>query len=453
MKPLAIQEIARAVQGKTKGEGLISSIVIDSRKVTEGCLFICIEGGRYDGHAFAQKAGELGAAAVLCHKDVPGCAPVIRVKDTREALLTLAEYYRGLFSIPVVGLTGSVGKTTTKEMTALVVSSGFSTLKTEGNHNNEIGLPLTLFGLTDNTGAAVIEMGMSDFGEISRLTKTARPTIGVITNIGVSHMENLGSREGILQAKMEIIEGMPQGAPLILNGDDPYLNTIKREDFRIIRFAVKNEAADVRAEDIVTSENNTEFTACFGSHRQRVTLPTVGIHNVYNALAALTVGLCLHIDPEKCAGALAGYTPAGMRQRQVEKNGVLCIEDCYNASPDSMRAALNTLSCVPGKKKVAVLADMLELGAISKAAHFEVGAMAAEQGVSLLLAYGELGENYVAGAKSAGLKNAYHFEEKAALEEQLFAALEAGDAVLFKASRGMKMEEVIENLYERWKNQ
>jgi len=233
MEVLRLSEISEALGGSFNNDCEVNGVCIDTRKITEGCLFICIKGERFDAHEFAQEALDKGAAAVMIHRDVDIDGCFVRVEDTSKALLELGGYYRSKFDIPLVGLTGSVGKTTTKEFTYLVVSSKYNAIKTLGNLNNEIGLPQMLFRIDNSVEAAVIEMGMNHFGEISRLTKAAKPTIGLITNIGVSHIENLGSREGILKAKLELLEGLKPGAPLILNGDNDLLKTVKDERFDI----------------------------------------------------------------------------------------------------------------------------------------------------------------------------------------------------------------------------
>ena len=453
MEKLMLKTIAEWTDGELVGENLsISEISIDSRQISPETLFIAVKGERFDAHDFIADVQKNGAKAVMCHKRVECGIPVIYVKDTKKALLDLArEYRKSIENLTVVGLTGSVGKTTTKEMTYAVVSKKYNSLKTEGNLNNEIGLPKTLFRLNSEIKAAVIEMGMSDFGEISRLTRTALPDIGIITNIGVSHIEHLGSRDGILKAKLEILDGMKKGSPLIINGDNDKLKTINNEDYRIIYFGIENENADVRAIDINEDGQNTEFSVVFGDNTQKVKLPTVGIHNVYDALSAFTVGLELKIEPEKIAQALSEYEPSGMRQRIKDINGIKVIEDCYNASPDSQRAALNALKSVKSERKIAVLGDMLELGDYSKQAHCDIGKYAAEKQIDMLFTFGEESKNITETAQKLGM-DAFAFTDKTVLFNALKGELKKGDAVLFKASRGMKLEEVIEMLYKEWEN-
>lgn len=449
METLRVSEIAKVCGGEFNIDTEITSVAIDTRKIEKGCLFICIKGERFDAHRFIDEAFEKGAAAVMISEDVKIDKPYIKVDDTAKQMLSLAGYYRSKFDIPIVALTGSVGKTTTKEFTHLVVNSKYKAIKTLGNLNNEIGLPQMLFMLDSSTEAAVIEMGMNHFGEIHRLSTATQPTVGIITNIGVSHIENLGSREGILEAKLEILDGLKKGAPLLLNGDNDLLSTVKNDDYKIYFYAVDNDA-DFKAVDIKENPNTTSFTVQYFGKEQKITIPAIGKHNVYNALAAFAVGILLDIDAETAADALKNYEPSGMRQKVVEINGITSIEDCYNASPDSMKAGITTLAGIQACKKIAVLSDMLELGEYSEQAHYDVGTMAAENKIDYLLCVGSDAKYIVDGARDNGLLNAYLFDSKQSLTDKLFEIAEKGDVVLFKASRGMKLEEVISEIYKRW---
>lgn len=447
MKKQRLSQIASVLGATYNVDAEFDSVCIDTRKITKGCLFICIKGERFDAHQFANEALELGASAVMIHTDIEPNGAYIRVDDTSSAMLKLAGYYRSQFDIPVVGLTGSVGKTTTKEFTHLVVSAKYNAIKTQGNLNNEIGLPQMLFQIDSTTEAAVIEMGMNHFGEISRLTRATRPTVALITNVGVSHIENLGSREGILKAKLEICEGLSEGAPLILNADNDMLSTVKDSKHRLIFYGVDN--GDFRAVNIKQNDSFTEFDVEYYGKSQHIKIPTIGIHNVYNALAAFTVGYVLDIEPQLSANALEGYVPAGMRQRVTQVGGIKSIEDCYNASPDSMRASLKALADIKGNKKIAVLADMLELGEYSREAHLSVGNMVGENKIDILLAYGNDAKYYVENAKAGGVE-AYLFDDKQALADKLLQCASSGDVVLFKGSRGMKLEDIINTVYKGW---
>lgn len=451
MKAFTLQEAAAALGlPQMQAQATLADVCTDTRKIQPGSLFVCLRGERFDGHSFASQAAQLGAAALLVDHPVDADVPQLVVTDTGKALLQLAGWYRRRFQLPVVGLTGSVGKTTTKEFIALVLGAKYNTLKTQGNLNNEIGVPQMLFRLEDSHTAAVIEMGMNHFGEISRLTRAVAPTVGLITNIGVSHIENLGSRAGILQAKLEILEGMAPDAPLIVNMDNDMLRTVKLGDRPLLTFAIDDQSADFTATDIAEQGSTTTFTVHHSTFTQPVTIPTVGIHNVYNALAAMAVGYVTGVDPDAAASALANYVPAGMRQNLVQVGGVQVIEDCYNASPDSMRAALQTLGKLPVHRRYAVLGAMLELGDYAKEAHTQVGMMAAENGIDGVLAYGADAAYIVEAAKQAGLENARLFDTKEALAQSLAQQVQPGDGVLFKGSRGMHLEDVMHTVYERW---
>lgn len=449
METLKLSQIAPYLGATYNKDAEFDSVCIDTRKITDGCLFICIKGERFDAHQFANEALSLGAAAVMIHSDIQPNGAYIKVDDTSNAMLRLSGFYRSMFDIPVVGLTGSVGKTTTKEFTHLVVSAKYKAIKTQGNLNNEIGVPQMLFQLDKSVEAAVIEMGMNHFGEISRLVNEVKPTVGLITNIGVSHIENLGSREGILKAKLELCEGLKEDAPLILNGDNDMLQTVKDEHHKVVFFGING--GDFKASNIEETENSTSFDIEYYGKTQHIVIPTIGIHNVYNALAAFAVGYFLDVQPQAAADALANYVPAGMRQKVVDANGITSIEDCYNASPDSMRAALKTLGTVKGNKKIAVLADMLELGDYSKTAHSEVGRAVAENKIEYLFAYGNDAKYYVEAAKQNGVQNALLFDDKEKLSQTLLQTASVGDAVLFKGSRGMKLEDVINTVYKGWR--
>lgn len=451
MKAFTLQEAAAALGlPQMQAQATLADVCTDTRKIQPGSLFVCLRGERFDGHTFAPQAAQLGAAALLVDHPVDADVPQLVVTDTGKALLQLAGWYRRRFRLPVVGLTGSVGKTTTKEFIALVLGAKYNTLKTQGNLNNEIGVPQMLFRLEDSHTAAVIEMGMNHFGEISRLTRAVAPTVGLITNIGVSHIENLGSRAGILQAKLEILEGMAPDAPLIVNVDNDMLRTVKLGDRPLLTFAIDDQSADFTATDIAEQGSTTAFMVHHSTFTQPVTIPTVGIHNVYNALAAMAVGYVTGVDPAAAAAALANYVPAGMRQNLVQVGGVQVIEDCYNASPDSMRAALQTLGKLPVHRRYAVLGAMLELGDYAKEAHTQVGKMAAENGIDGVLAYGADAAYIVEAAKQAGLENARLFDTKEALAQALAQQVQPGDGVLFKGSRGMHLEDVMHTVYERW---
>ena len=448
MKSMTFKEAAAAVGSVTKLGGSFDAVCTDTRKITNGCLFIAIKGDNFDGHDFAAKAVENGAQAVIVEKDCGLDERQIVVGSTRQALLDLAGYYRSLFNIPVIGVTGSVGKTTTKEMIHAVMSSKYKTLKNEGNLNNEIGVPLTLFRLEKCHEAAVIEMGMSNFEEIARMTKAVKPDVAVISNIGVSHIENLGSREGILRAKLEILGGMKADAPVILNADDDMLITVRPGAHPVIYYGIENEKSIFKALEITSKESETVLSVGFSGGSATVSLPYPGRHNVYNSLAAVAAGSLFGIEPCNALEALKNYVPAGMRQRINKIHGITFIEDCYNASPDSQAAALAVLGGMNAKRKIAVIGDMLELGSVSREAHYGVGTKAAENGIDAVFTYGERSLETAKGAADGGVADVRSFSDKQQLSQVLAEYLEQGDAVLFKASRGMKLEDVIYSVYE-----
>ncbi len=446
-----VKEIAKALGTNLNSDNIINRVSIDSRDVDENTLFFAIKGERFDGHDFVKEVAEKGVGAVVCHKPVECSAPVIYVDDTKDALLDFASLYRhSIEDLNVIALTGSVGKTTTKEMVACVMAQSGETLKTEGNFNNEIGVPKTLFRLSETTKNAVIEMGMDGFNQISVLAKCVKPDCAIITNIGVSHIEILGSREGILQAKMEMLDGLKKGSSLFLNGDNDLLATVKNDDYNIVFFGIENKNCDILAEDIKEMGLSTEFVAIKGEIRQKITIPTVGIHNVYDALSAFAVGLEYGISPEKIAKGLENYTPSGMRQRIREVGGITVIEDCYNASPDSQKAGLNSLCKIAKGRKIAVLGDMLELGDYSEIAHRSVGEYVAECKIDMLYTFGEQSKYLADSAKRIGMNSVFVFTDKSELINTLLNEIKTGDTLLFKASRGMKLEEVFEKIYEQW---
>ncbi|MBP9988643.1 MAG: UDP-N-acetylmuramoyl-tripeptide--D-alanyl-D-alanine ligase [Ruminococcus sp.] len=379
MKKLMLSEIAKAVGGVANGEAEISGICIDSRLAQSGLMYIAIKGENFDGHSFTESAFKNGAVAAMIHHDVDCDGLFVRVDDTHQALMRLAHWFRCTYDMPVVGLTGSVGKTTTKEMTACVLNTKYNTKKTEGNLNNNIGLPRTIMTFEEDTQAAVIEMGMSDRGEISELSKITEPTAAIISNIGVSHIERLGSRDNILKAKLEILDGLREGAPVMLNGDDPYLASVEIENHPVYYYGIDSSSCDYRAVNIEQYDTDTTFDIFFnGGKTQKITIPTIGIHNVYNATAAFATGMQFGVTPQQAADGLVNYVPSGMRQRVNEVAGIKFIEDCYNASPDSQRAALKMLSTFKAQRRFAVLGDMLELGQISDSAHEDAGVLAAK---------------------------------------------------------------------------
>lgn len=433
-------------------DAALTDVSIDSRNIPDGCLFIPIIGERFDGHDFLLDSLNKGAKAALSSRnseEIEG-KTIIFVKDTSKALRDLAAWYRSQFDIPVVGITGSVGKTSTKDMVYSVLSQKFNVLKTLGNFNNEIGLPLTILKLDETHQAAVIEMGMSNLGEISRLTDIAKPDVAVITNIGVSHIENLGSRENILKAKLEIAEGFSEKGTLIINNDDDMLSTVKsvKNVKKIVTFGINSEG-DLRAVDIRNKgEKGVSFSVSIKGASYGVDIPVPGIHNIYNALAGIGVGLELGLSVQQIINGISRFSPGKMRMNITDTGKYKLINDCYNASPQSMEAALKVLSDIGGSgRKVAILGDMLELGDYSEQGHREVGRMCRDN-ADILIACGNSAINIANGAAEAGMsKNTVHYF--ATTSEAILALgdiLANGDTILVKGSRGMKMEEIAENI-------
>ncbi len=451
MVPIKLKDLIKGVGITNNPEADVVDVVTDSRKVTKGSVFVAIVGERLDGNDYVKQAFLLGAIAAVVSRRCDSEIEQIVVNDTKDALIQMSGNYRLKFNPKVVGVTGSVGKTTTKEMLAAIFDSFGNTLKNQGNFNNEIGLPTTIFNMNKETELAVLEMGMCASGEIEKLTLAARPKVAIITAIGLVHIDTLGSIENILKAKLEIVEGLSKDGILVLNGDDEMLLRAKNDlEVDTVTYAVNNLEADVVAKNIMTRAMSTEFTISdriSGSFNAMI--PTVGIHNLLDALAAYTAATRIGLDPKRAAEALKNYRPTGMRQNIVYHDGITVIEDCYNANPDSMKAALETLSTMRSKGiKIAVLGDMLTLGEITRDAHKSLGVVAARCGVDVLLCYGENMKYCADAARAAGVICVEHFENKSAVAKYLAKTAHSGDVVLFKASRGLKLEEVIEMFYE-----
>ncbi len=416
----------------------------DHRNVRPNDLFIAIRGERFDGHDFVCAAAENGAAAALVEYEVAECPiPQLVVSDTVRGLQAIAAGYRREFSPHVVGVTGSVGKTTTKEMIASVLSMKYQTLKTSGNQNNEIGLPFTVCNLTRDHEAAVIEMGMNHFGELSRLTRVAQPEIAVISVIGESHIEFLGSKEGILRAKLEILEGLSPDGCVILNGDDPMLWALRGTlPFETIYYGAQNPEVQVFGSASGASLEQIYFTVRELAGEE-FCIHCGGLHNLQNALAAIAVGRRLGLNADELRRGLAVFENTGMRQKIIEIQGKTIINDSYNANPDSMLAALNVLNQAPGRR-IAVLADMLELGEHAPCAHRTLGEQARER-ADLIFVTGDWRDAVAQGADGADVRT---FDDVDALSAALAHEWRTGDTVLVKASRGMRLERVVDALCE-----
>jgi UDP-N-acetylmuramoyl-tripeptide--D-alanyl-D-alanine ligase len=455
MQALWCEEIIKATNGELiSGDVNINftGISTDSRKIKSGDLFVPIVGERFDGHDFIEASLNSGASGTLTHRECLSFSggTVIKVEDTLKALADIAAYYRQKFRIPFIGITGSVGKTSTKEMITRVLSRKYKVLKNEGNLNNEIGVPLTIFNLDDFHEIAVVEMGMSDFGEIHRLTSITRPDIAVITNIGLSHIENLGSRQNILKAKMEIFEGLSEKGIAILNGDDKLLYGLKDLlKFKTVYYGMEEEL-DYQAYNVQTSgERGSRFDITMKNKDYRVNIYVPGVHNIYNALAAVAVGIETGIPVDDIIEGIADFSSTKMRLDITSHNGIKIINDTYNASPQSMEAAINVLKDVSGSKRtIAVLGDMLEMGKFGYKAHNSIGKFAVSKGIDYIISVGENARGIVQGALEAGAKasGVLSFNDNAEAGRFLKDFVQNGDVVLVKGSRGMKMEEIVNQL-------
>ncbi len=445
----SLSEISEWICADKKLFGTVEEIVTDSRKITPNCLFVALEGEFFDGHQFIAQALEKGALAAVAHKK--GSEPeekTLYVGNTERALRALARLRRVKIDPVAVGITGSVGKTTTREMIAAVVRQKYRTLTTKENLNNNVGMPQTLLQLTPEHQAAVIEMGMTALGEIEELATTLLPQVGVITNIGVSHMERLGSRENIRQAKLEIVQGLREGSPLLLNGDDPLLWGYKNPHLKVIFYGIDNKDCQITAKDLIVSTGSTTFTICFQGEKYPARIPCMGPHNVRNALAAFGVGICLGLEPKEAAAALNQYQVTGWRQKITEHRGFTVVEDCYNAGPESMEAALTTLKGMPcSGRRIAVLADMLELGYLAEEAHRTIGKLAGALGLDAVYAYGELAKLLVEEARQSGVPETIWFSSKQDLTKKVIASVREGDILWVKGSHGMALETLVEAIY------
>lgn len=450
MKPLSIAQIAHATGGRSSGDPTltVSSVAIDSQQAGPGSLFVPQIGQRVDAHDYITSALEHGAvAAVVSRSPISptGLKAWVAVPDTRRALQDIARYHRLRFSLPLITVTGSVGKTSTKDMIAEALASRWQVAKTAGNMNSQVGLPLSLLTLDDGDQAGVFELGMSEFGEIAELSLIARPDIAVITNIGISHIEQLGSQENILREKLSVNAGMGADGIMVLKGDDPFLARQRGQLPQKTVFYGMADWCDYRAEEIVSDRSGVSFVLVCASGRQPVSLPVPGRHNVYNALAALAAADLCGIDLAAAAGALANFQGEKMRLQIVDCGGIHIIDDTYNASPDSMRAALAVLADLkPAGRRIAVLADMFELGALSRQSHYDLGKAAAELDIDLLLTVGERATDIADGAIAAGgSTRVERFPCNNEAIARLQQLLTPGDAVLVKGSRGMHTEEIV----------
>ena len=455
MKSLKISELLVATKGRLvigSEDETIKDIVIDSRKANKENVFVAVIGENLDGHQFMQSAYENGCKTFIKNasssiKLNSSDINLIEVKDTQIALGDIAKYYKEKFDIPYIGVTGSVGKTTTRDMIYATVSSKFNTLKNEGNLNNHFGVPLTLFNLDDSYECAVIEMGMSNFKEIEYLANIVNPKIGVISNIGLSHIENLGSQEGVLKAKMEIATNFSEYNTLVVNGDDKFLETLKEKElnYRLKTFGF-NKNNDIYCESYKMNEEDLTFICYIDGKREEIFIPTVGEHNIYNAMAAILVGIELNISLDYIKSGLRNFKATKMRLDIIKNDRMIIVNDAYNASPDSMEAALKILGRYKNRK-VAILGDIFEMGDYTEYGHRLVGKSAMEN-TDVLITIGKHSKFIFEEAKTLGFNenNIYHFNTREEAIEKIDELVKKDDAILVKASRGMKLEKIVEYL-------
>ena len=458
METITLSQLLEAVDGRLLGgfdrlDAPVARVETDSRSIHPGALFIPLVGERFDGHAYLNSALESGAAGCLTAREQERYLPgkfYVRVDDTEAALGRLAAWYRDRFSIPFVGVTGSVGKTTAKDMLAAVLGVRYKVLKTEGNHNNNIGLPLTLLELDSGHQIAVLEMGMDKFGEIDYLASIVRPDVGIITNIGDAHIERLGSRENILRAKCELLPHIKKDGVVILNGDDPLLLGLEGKTPVPALYCGQGEGCAYRAR--VTGGDGVSHIHCRlttpGMDRE-VKIPALGEHMVYPALMAAAVGERFGLTPDQIERGVGQFVPTRMRMNVLHRGGgITILDDTYNANPQSMRAAVSVLADSQSSSKVAVLGDMLELGPFAPALHAGVGEYLGEVGVDCLVAVGQLAEHIAQGAEQSGVPLVIRCRDREEAKGVLSRVVRPDCTVLVKASRGMKLEELTARLLE-----
>lgn len=454
MKNMTLRNIAEAVEGELVLNGAdpeteITGAELDSRKITAGNLFFATVGERVDGHTFIPQVFEKGASCVICEKRPENAkGAYILVKSSFSALEKAAEFYRSQLKCKVVAITGSVGKTSTKETIAAVLSEKYKILKTAGNLNNNIGLPLMVLSIRDEHEIAVLELGISHFGEMVRMDKIARPDIAVITNIGTSHMENLGSQQGIYEEKSHIFDYLSEKGIAVLNGDDPILSTVKDAKGHKVLYFGDGENAYARITDIESKGlDGSDFTIKLADKEEafRAHISLSGEHMVRNAACASLIAEYFGLTEEQIIKGIEAVKPMSGRSNVIHAGDSIILDDCYNANPDSMKAAVDMLMLAKGRT-VAILGDMYELGENEKAMHREVGKYAAEAGVDVVVAIGGLGEEIYNGALEAGKAEKHFYKTKDDFFADMENVLKNGDNILVKASHGMHFEEIVEKL-------
>ena len=454
MEAMTVQELLEATGGRLLAgspEQTFTAVETDSRAIHAGALFVALRGEKTDGHKYVAGALAAGAEGCLVVDPVNTVAEgkfCVQVPDTLLAIGEVARAYKAKFDIPVVGITGSVGKTTTKDMVAAVLGKKYKVLKTEGNFNNELGLPLTLFRLTREHQICVLEMGMNHFGEIDYLTKIVRPDVAVITNIGDAHIENLGSRANILKAKSEIFNYMESGSLAVLNGDDPLLRGLEGQIAPDIVFCGEDHQPPYEAKIIKQlGSKGMSCTVKTPAAEFTVTVPALGNHMIYPVLMACAIGEKFGMTGEEMKAGVEAFVPTKMRMNVICQGDVTILDDAYNANPQSMRAALEVLSQTDGTYRAAVLGDMFELGVLGPDLHRCVGEFAGAVGnIDALLAVGDLAWNLYDGANQSDLPNVFYAKDKASAMAMLPELVRPGAVILVKASRGMHFEEIVREL-------
>lgn len=456
MKNLTLENIANACGGilVCKSEEIkykeVSDIVTDNRKVTEGALFVAIKGNRVDGHSFIDSAYESGAICVIAEKDIEDDRPYIIVENSLNAIKKIAQFYRENLNIKVVGITGSVGKTSTKEVIASVLSQKYNVLKTEGNFNNELGLPLTIFKIREEHEIAVLEMGISDFGEMTRLSEIARPDVAVITNIGICHLENLKTRDGILQAKTEMFKNIKENAVIILNGDDDKLSTVKEYNGIKPVFYYVDDVSEKNIYADKIESNGIKGIKCnihYNESDINVNINIPGRHMIYNALAAVCVGKVFALNDEEIKSGIEKLKPVSGRNNIIELNNLTVIDDCYNANPISMKASIDVLGYAEGRR-VAILGDMFELGANEEALHAGIGEYISNTDIEVVIFVGHLMNNAFIKLSDVDSHNRkiYYFDNLDEMFTEFDKIIMTNDNILVKASHGMNFVKIIDYL-------
>ncbi|MEG2000212.1 MAG: UDP-N-acetylmuramoyl-tripeptide--D-alanyl-D-alanine ligase [Evtepia sp.] len=452
MEPITVGELLQATNGTLVGKDVdlsstITSVETDSRSIRAGGLFIPLVGERFDGHVFLDRAlkdGAVGCFTAVMPEECVAGKFYIHVENTQTALGQLAKFYRRKFKIPLIAVTGSVGKTTTKDMLAAVLGKKFKVLKTEGNFNNEVGLPLTLFQLDSSIEICILEMGMNHFGEIAYLAEIAAPDIAVLTNIGDAHIENLGSRENILKAKSEVFTYMQDDAPVILNGDDWHLSTLKDKIRQKIVFVGTNEQFLYQAIDVAPQgEKGLRLTVKTPTKVFPVEVPALGNHMIYPVLSAVVLGEYFGMSEEEMIAGIGRFVPTKMRMNVIQQGTITILDDSYNANPQSMRAALEVLSQRESEYKAAILGDMFELGALAPTLHHGIGEYAGKVGIDCLIAVGEMSHYIYEAASESNLPDVFYCKTKEEAKTVLPQVIRPGATILVKASRGMEFEELV----------